>query len=79
VSRTERPRKITESQNKIILELIEQNRETVIKDIYSKAKKRKIDVSLSTIRRKIVEAGLEFGLSLVKFLLTDKHIQNQVA
>jgi Fe2+ or Zn2+ uptake regulation protein len=65
VPRTEKPRKITKSQNEIILKLVEQDREVVIKDIYSKTKKKKIDISLSIIRRRIVEVGLEFGPSLV--------------
>jgi hypothetical protein len=79
VLRTKRLRKITKSQDEVILELIEQDREVAVKDIYSKTKKRRIYISLSIIRRRIVEADLEFDLSLVKPLLTDKHIQSQIA
>jgi transposase len=76
VPKTERPRKITENQDEAILNLVEQDREAVVKDIHSKIKKRKIDISLNTIRKKMIKAGLEFGPLLVKFLLTDKYIQS---
>jgi hypothetical protein len=50
----------------------------VVKDIHFKAKKRKIDVSLNTIRRRMIEVDLEFDSFLVKSLLTDKYIQSWI-
>lgn len=77
--RSGRPRKTTEEQDETILELLEENREAVVKDIHSKAKKRRIQVSPSTVRRRLVEAGMEYGTPMVKPLLTDQHRQRRLA
>lgn len=78
IDRTGRPRKTTKRQDEVIIELQAADQDAVVKDIHSKAKRRRIEVSHSTIRRRLVEAGLEFAPPLVKPLLTETHRQNRL-
>ena len=73
-----RPRKTTEEQDQIILEAQAADSEAVVKDIHKQAKRKKIDVSPSTVRRRLVEAGLTYAPPMVKPLLSELHRQKRV-
>ena len=52
-----------------MLKYLEENSDITVKKIYFKVKKRRIKVSLSTVKRRLVEAEVEFKSILLKSLL----------
>jgi len=72
------PRKTTEKEDEMILALHDGDKDATAKEIKSEAKKKKVEVSSSTIRRRLVEAGVKYGSILVKPLLTHQHRQQRL-
>ena len=56
-----------------MLEYLEGDSDITVKEIYFKVKKRRIEVSLSTVRRRLVKVEVEFKLILLKPLLLEDH------
>lgn len=76
--RAGRPRKTTEEQDEVILAAQEEDREATMQDIQQEVKKQRIEVSSSTIRRRVMEAGMRFIPPLVKPLLSIQYIEKRV-
>ena len=61
-----RRRKTTHNEDKEIIEMVQNDRELRLKDVSETMKKRGIDVSTETIRRRLLEAKLKFTSPLSK-------------
>ncbi len=72
-SKSGRPRKTNEKEDKLLFSIQERDREATASEISRKLEKKNIEVSANTVRRRLRERGLKFLPSLVKPLLTDKH------
>ena len=56
-----------------MLEYLKEDSDITVKEIYFKVKRRRIEVSLSTVRRRLVKVEAEFKLILLKPLLLENH------
>jgi transposase len=73
VERTGRPRKTSPKEDAIIIKVTDQNDEESSKVIAKKLKRKKVNVSDRTVRRRLNEAGLRSLAPTIKPLLTDRH------
>lgn len=73
LKRSGRPRKTTSKEDKLIINLLKKNRESTRAGIQAKLKKKGINLSEETIRRRVTESGYSFKNPLVKPLLTENH------
>jgi transposase len=76
--RSGRPRKTTEEEDEVIVGAVKEDDEVLIKDIATKLKRQRIEISPSTIRRRLVEAGVEWKPVIMKPLLSENHRRNRL-
>lgn len=75
LDRPGRTRVTSPQEDKKIISMQERDREATASHI---KKKLKLDVSENTIRRRVKESGLNFGLPLVKPLLSEQHMKKRL-
>ena len=66
----------TPKQDAKILELANKNTDITTVDIHQEMKKRKVDVSVRTIQKRLSEGGGKYMAKLSKPLLTRRHQEN---
>jgi transposase len=74
---TGRPRKTTSKQDQVIVQIAEKKTDPSTIEIQKQIKKRKIEVSLSTINRRLHEFGGKYMNKLSKPLLTEKQMEGR--
>ena len=63
----------TDKEDKKILKLAEKNEALTCSDIQSKVEEKGINISSSTVRRRIIEAEGKYSAPISKPLLTENH------
>lgn len=76
--KTGRVRKTTSRQDNVIVKLAKEENDITSYKIQQEVKKRKIEVSVRTINRRLKEAGGKYSNKLIKPLLTEKHQQKRL-
>ena len=66
-----RPRKSSKREDQKIVKMTEDNKEMSVKDLSQNLKEKGLSLSYSTIRRRLIEAGLKFGTASSKPFLTE--------
>jgi transposase len=74
-----RKRKTSEKEDNLITTIVATNPTSTIKDIQEVLKKKKVEVSESTISRRLRESGYKHQAPTLKPLLTETHIERRKA
>lgn len=75
IPKSGRKRKTSKEQDEMIVDLMEKNLDSSVNEIQPILKKQGIELSNSTINRRIKEAGLWYGRPLSKPLLSERHME----